>query len=61
MDFSKTKKKKKKKKDLDELVAEDERKDTEEKDNGMYHKKLFVIVPFVSSCLYYLILVNMLH
>lgn len=33
MDFSKTKKKKKKKKDLDELVAEDERKDTEEKDN----------------------------
>ncbi|XP_032670493.1 eukaryotic translation initiation factor 2 subunit 2-like isoform X1 [Odontomachus brunneus] len=35
MDFSKTKKKKKKtKKDFDELVAEDERKDTEEKDNG---------------------------
>ncbi|XP_032670494.1 eukaryotic translation initiation factor 2 subunit 2-like isoform X2 [Odontomachus brunneus] len=34
MDFSKTKKKKKKtKKDFDELVAEDERKDTEEKDN----------------------------
>ncbi|XP_011143810.1 eukaryotic translation initiation factor 2 subunit 2 isoform X2 [Harpegnathos saltator] len=33
MDFSKTKKKKKKKKDLDELVAEEERKETEEKDN----------------------------
>ncbi|XP_048267002.1 eukaryotic translation initiation factor 2 subunit 2 isoform X1 [Bombus terrestris] len=34
MDFSKTKKKKKKKKDLDELVAEEERKDIEDKENG---------------------------
>ncbi|XP_015591320.1 eukaryotic translation initiation factor 2 subunit 2 isoform X1 [Cephus cinctus] len=34
MDFSKTKKKKKKKKDLDELVAEEERKETEDKENG---------------------------
>ncbi|XP_033364071.1 eukaryotic translation initiation factor 2 subunit 2 isoform X1 [Bombus vosnesenskii] len=34
MDFSKTKKKKKKKKDLDELVAEEERKDVEDKENG---------------------------
>ncbi|XP_014483984.1 PREDICTED: eukaryotic translation initiation factor 2 subunit 2-like isoform X1 [Dinoponera quadriceps] len=34
MDFSKTKKKKKKKKDLDELVAEEERKEIEDKDNG---------------------------
>ena len=33
MDFSKTKKKKKKKKDLDELVAEEERKETEDKEN----------------------------
>ncbi|XP_066597092.1 eukaryotic translation initiation factor 2 subunit 2 isoform X2 [Prorops nasuta] len=33
MDFSKTKKKKKKKKDLDELVAEEERKDTDDKEN----------------------------
>ncbi|XP_050587690.1 eukaryotic translation initiation factor 2 subunit 2 isoform X1 [Bombus affinis] len=33
MDFSKTKKKKKKKKDLDELVAEEERKDIEDKEN----------------------------
>lgn len=33
MDFSKTKKKKKKKKDLDELVAEEERKETDDKDN----------------------------
>ncbi|XP_076232990.1 eukaryotic translation initiation factor 2 subunit beta isoform X1 [Calliopsis andreniformis] len=32
MDFSKTKKKKKKKKDLDELVAEEERKETEDKE-----------------------------
>jgi len=39
MDFSKTKKKKKKKKDLDELVAEEERKEIEDKENGMYHKK----------------------
>lgn len=44
MDFSKTKKKKKKKKDLDELVAEEERKETEDKDNGMYHKKLFILI-----------------
>jgi len=36
MDFSKTKKKKKKKKDLDELVAEEERKEIEDKENGMY-------------------------
>ncbi|XP_076223996.1 eukaryotic translation initiation factor 2 subunit beta isoform X1 [Nomia melanderi] len=34
MDFSKTKKKKKKKKDLDELVAEEERKEIEDKENG---------------------------
>ncbi|XP_015181984.1 PREDICTED: eukaryotic translation initiation factor 2 subunit 2 isoform X1 [Polistes dominula] len=34
MDFSKTKKKKKRKKDLDELVAEEERKDIEDKENG---------------------------
>lgn len=33
MDFSKTKKKKKKKKDLDELVAEEERKEIEDKEN----------------------------
>lgn len=33
MDFSKTKKKKKRKKDLDELVAEEERKDIEDKEN----------------------------
>ncbi|XP_034945851.1 eukaryotic translation initiation factor 2 subunit 2 [Chelonus insularis] len=33
MDFSKTKKKKKKKKDLDELVAEEERKESEDKEN----------------------------
>lgn len=37
MDFSKTKKKKKKKKDLDELVAEEERKDIEDKENGKYY------------------------
>lgn len=61
MDFSKTKKKKKKKKDLDELVAEDERKDTEEKDNGMYNKKSFVVISLYLVCLYYLIFVNMLH
>lgn len=37
MDFStKTKKKKKKKKDLDELVAEEEKEKTEEKDNGTF-------------------------
>ncbi|KAK6627330.1 hypothetical protein RUM44_009807 [Polyplax serrata] len=34
MDFSKTKKKKKKKKDFDELVAEEEKEKTEEKDNA---------------------------
>lgn len=39
MDFSKTKKKKKKKKDLDELVAEEELKEREDKENGIYHKK----------------------
>lgn len=39
MDFSKTKKKKKKKMNLDELVAEEERKEIEDKENGMYHKK----------------------
>jgi len=33
MDFSKTKKKKKKKKDLDELVAEEEKKETEDNEN----------------------------
>ncbi|XP_076618203.1 eukaryotic translation initiation factor 2 subunit beta isoform X2 [Colletes latitarsis] len=33
MDFSKTKKKKKKKKDLDELVAEEEHKEIEDKEN----------------------------
>ncbi|KAK2584252.1 hypothetical protein KPH14_006663 [Odynerus spinipes] len=33
MDFSKSKKKKKKKKDLDELVAEEERKEIEDKEN----------------------------
>lgn len=33
MDFSKSKKKKKKKKDLDELVAEEERKETDDKEN----------------------------
>ncbi|KAK0175389.1 hypothetical protein PV327_009141 [Microctonus hyperodae] len=33
MDFSKTKKKKKKKKDLDELVAEEERKEIDDKEN----------------------------
>lgn len=33
MDFSKTKKKKKKKKDLDELVAEEERKESEDREN----------------------------
>lgn len=37
MDFSKTKKKKKKKKDLDELVAEEERKEIEDKENGKYY------------------------
>lgn len=37
MDFSKTKKKKKKKKDLDELVAEEERKEIEDKENGKYN------------------------
>ncbi|PBC25449.1 Eukaryotic translation initiation factor [Apis cerana cerana] len=36
MDFSKTKKKKKKKKDLDELVAEEERKEIEDKENVVY-------------------------
>lgn len=61
MDFSKTKKKKKKKKDLDELVAEEERKETEDKDNGIYHKKSFASIPFAFSYLYYLIFVNMLH
>lgn len=39
MDFSKTKKKKKKKKDFDELMAEEERKEIEDKENGMYHMK----------------------
>jgi hypothetical protein len=35
MDFSKTKKKKKtKKKDLDEFIAEDEKKKAEDKENG---------------------------
>lgn len=34
MDFSKTKKKKKKKKDFDELVAEEEKEKTEEKENA---------------------------
>lgn len=42
MDFSKTKKKKKKKKDLDELVAEEERKETDDKENGMYYKKWLI-------------------
>lgn len=36
MDFSKTKKKKKKKKDLDELVAEEEKKEAEDRENGNY-------------------------
>ena len=36
MDFSKSKKKKKKKKDLDELVGEDEKDKTDEKENGIY-------------------------
>lgn len=36
MDFSKTKKKKKtKKKDLDEFIAEDEKKKAEDKENGI--------------------------
>jgi hypothetical protein len=35
MDFSKTKKKKKtKKKDLDEFIAEDEKKKAEDRENG---------------------------
>lgn len=46
MDFSKTKKKKKKKKDLDELVAEEERKESEEKDNGTYHKEIIYFDKF---------------
>lgn len=52
MDFSKTKKKKKKKKDLDELVAEEERKETEDKENGMYHTKWFMIDIFLYRVVY---------
>lgn len=39
MDFSKTKKKKKKKKDLDELVAEEEKRELEDAENGKYQKE----------------------
>lgn len=57
MDFSKTKKKKKKKKDLDELVAEEERKEIEDKENGMYHKKLLLLISFANIFLHLVVYV----
>jgi hypothetical protein len=58
MDFSKTKKKKKtKKKDLDEFIAEDEKKKAEDKENGIrsyqictYASVLFIVCS--KECVY---------
>lgn len=52
MDFSKTKKKKKKKKDLDELVAEEERKEIEDKENGMYQQEMIFANMFLHLVVY---------
>jgi hypothetical protein len=50
MDFSKTKKKKKtKKKDLDEFIAEDEKKKAEDKENGIRFY-IFVFILLFLSC-----------
>ncbi|XP_043664615.1 eukaryotic translation initiation factor 2 subunit 2 isoform X1 [Vespula pensylvanica] len=56
MDFSKTKKKKKKKKDLDELVAEEERKEIEDKENGKYNIILIHLFMFQLIYLIYYLL-----
>jgi hypothetical protein len=52
MDFSKTKKKKKtKKKDLDEFIAEDEKKKAEDKENGIRSYSIVLKLLFLSCAL----------
>lgn len=47
MDFSRTKKKKKRKKDLDELVAEEEKEKSEDKENGKLHILEGIVLNFI--------------